>query len=240
MRALVVVACVLGACSLSQRPDASLVPEPAADGGTPIDAATLSPDDTDGDGLCNETEKDVGTDPEVLDTDGDGYPDLVEVMAEFDALDALSPGLDQVATLAAERGRVLDFEVRATVDGMGEGYTGVFAAYPSTNVDGLMAVDFLKRSTAFGAEPLDHVRGVDVDGAHFDSVLGRTRLSFRLRFAFNLVSSDFPCADAFSFTYGVKDDLGRRRGVRDYVLIVVPEGATGMSAADFCVPPACF
>jgi hypothetical protein len=231
----------LAGCALSSREqDTALVP--VADGGMPpgSDAAMLAPDDDDHDGLCNETEKDLGTDPTLRDTDGDGYPDLVEVMAEHDARDPRSPGLDQVGFLAANRGSVIDFEARVTVDGEGEGYSGLFAAYPSPSSSGLTANDFMERGSALSAEPPDHVRGVNVEGERFDSVAGRTRLAFRLRFMFDRPAEDFPCADSFPFTYGVKDDLGRRVGIRDYTLVVLPEGSTGLRAEDFCVPEACF
>jgi hypothetical protein len=42
--------------------------------------------DTDTDGLSNEEEKTYGTDPEVADTDGDGYSDGVEIEGGFDPL----------------------------------------------------------------------------------------------------------------------------------------------------------
>lgn len=43
-------------------------------------------DDSDADGLSNEEEKIYGTDPEVADTDGDGYSDGVEIEGGFDPL----------------------------------------------------------------------------------------------------------------------------------------------------------
>lgn len=43
-------------------------------------------DDSDADGLSDEEEKIYGTDPEVADTDGDGYSDGVEIEGGFDPL----------------------------------------------------------------------------------------------------------------------------------------------------------
>ena len=47
--------------------------------------------DRDGDGLSNEYEAIIGTNPDNADTDGDGIPDGVEVRLGFDPLDANSP-----------------------------------------------------------------------------------------------------------------------------------------------------
>lgn len=239
MRFLLALVCVCAsACAVSSRQAPELAP--AADGGGPAaDATVLAPEDPDHDGLCNETEKDVHTDPDALDTDRDGYPDLVEVMAEHDPLDPQSPGLDQVGFLVAKRDAELDFEARVTVDGMGEGYTGLFTAYAALNAAGLTAGDFLERGSALSAEPPDNVRDLDATRERFGVVVGRTRLAFRLRFAFKRAVMDFPCADTFPFTYGVKDDLGRRGETRDYLLVVVPEGSTGLDPKAFCIPTEC-
>ena len=46
--------------------------------------------DSDGDGLCDTTEDEFGTDPERRDSDGDGMPDLIELGNGFDATDPSS------------------------------------------------------------------------------------------------------------------------------------------------------
>lgn len=48
--------------------------------------------DSDGDGLGDEYEREIGTDPFDPDTDGDGVPDGVEVWTGTDPLDASDPG----------------------------------------------------------------------------------------------------------------------------------------------------
>jgi gliding motility-associated-like protein len=75
--------------------------EEAADGTDPLDACSFkiasqnaTPSDAwkaadcDNDGLTNQQEKDLGTDPLKTDTDGDGVPDGVEVTDGTDPLDA--------------------------------------------------------------------------------------------------------------------------------------------------------
>ncbi len=57
------------------------------DGISDKEEATL---DDDGDGLNNMEEEDLGTDPDNADSDGDGYPDGLEVENDKDPLDAES------------------------------------------------------------------------------------------------------------------------------------------------------
>jgi gliding motility-associated-like protein len=81
--------------------DGVLDNEEAADGTDPLDACSFklasqnaTPSDAwkaadcDNDGLTNQREKDLGTDPLKADTDGDGVPDGVEVTDGTDPLDA--------------------------------------------------------------------------------------------------------------------------------------------------------
>ena len=59
-----------------------------------VTAATWVEDgDDDGDGLSNQEEADLGTDPNNPDTDGDGLADGDEVTLGTDPLDPNSPGL---------------------------------------------------------------------------------------------------------------------------------------------------
>lgn len=55
-----------------------------ADEASTLDTVTFN--DTDADGLSNEEEKTFGTDPDVADTDNDGYSDGVEIEGGFDPL----------------------------------------------------------------------------------------------------------------------------------------------------------
>lgn len=69
-------------------------------------------DDADSDGLSNEEEKVYGTDPEVADTDGDGYSDGVEIEGGFDPLKP-APG-DRVTADETSVGTTSDTETTET------------------------------------------------------------------------------------------------------------------------------
>jgi hypothetical protein len=76
-----------------------------ADEATSTDVVAF--DDSDTDGLSDEEEKIYGTDPEVADTDGDGYSDGVEIEGGFDPLkpapgDRVTP--EEVSDQASETG----------------------------------------------------------------------------------------------------------------------------------------
>ena len=55
-----------------------------------VDKTSL-PKDSDGDGLADEKEKAIGTNPHNKDTDQDDMPDGQEVLLHFDPLDSQSP-----------------------------------------------------------------------------------------------------------------------------------------------------
>ena len=58
----------------------------------PATTTTLSPDDSDGDGLSNDQETELGTDPNDPDTDGDGLIDGEEVFLGTDPATADTDG----------------------------------------------------------------------------------------------------------------------------------------------------
>jgi hypothetical protein len=216
-----------------------------ASGRTPLDlpaeAGALAPApaqlaDTDGDGLCDVTEEQLGTDVNKVDTDADGVPDVVEVIAGYDPSDATSPSIDRIARLTGLPGQVLDFEVRATFNGVGQGATGQFSALSSLHPRGLRADHFFVSGHALSAEPPDNVRGIQPGEEHFTSVLGNTRLVFSLHFAYR---GDVPptCTAALPFDYSIKSDSGVYVGSRTYLLIVSSDARP--RAEDFCRPVAC-
>jgi hypothetical protein len=207
------------------------------DGGT--NAASVL--DTDHDGLCDPTEADFGTDPEVADSDHDGMPDLIELANGFDATDPTQPAADQTAYLEAHAGATLDFPVRITVEGTGEGLSGYFEAIESIYADGGNAEDYYRGTAAVSADPVDGVRRIDPGAARFWSVLGRARLGFSLHFTYATDGDQSqvpPCAFAYPFRYSLKSDAGELLDDRDFLLVVGPEAASG-AKFEYCLPADC-
>lgn len=194
--------------------------------------------DSDSDGLCDSTELDIGTDPNNADSDHDGLPDLVELGNGFDPTNPNSPMADQLAHLEAKPGATLDFPVRATVDGDGQGVTGSFQAVTSIYADGTSAEDYYQGSVAIAVDPVDAVRNIDAPSAHFDSVLGPARLVFSLRFVYSDVRANPTCAKSYPFKYNIKSDDGSISADRLSLLIVEPEGQNGRDVPH-CLPAGC-
>jgi hypothetical protein len=197
-------------------------------------------DDRDHDGVCNGTEIALASNPERADTDGDGFPDFTEVMANYVPTNPVVPNPDQVTYLSGSSESTVDFEVRMTVDGAGLGYTGEFRPDASPDPRGISAKDFFLGAEAVGGQPTDNVRGVDAEGERFNSVLGKTRVSFRLHFALgrNKAAS---CAIGYPFEYRLKDDNGRYSAARSFMLVVTPadERLNANGGHTFCVPASC-
>jgi hypothetical protein len=194
--------------------------------------------DQDGDGLCDGSEHDFGTDPRVADSDGDGLPDLIELANGFDPVDRADPGVDQVAYLQAKLGAATDFPVRTTFDGTGEGVSGYFDAIASIYSDGSTAQDFYRGTSAVSADPVDSVRSIEHDSARFAAVLGHTRLGFILNFQYMQGVPDVDCARAYPFRYSLKTDNGDVQSDRLFLLVVAP-GAGGTADLEFCLPGGC-
>lgn len=205
-------------------------PEPDPDGDVP------ALPDGDGDGLCDFTEEEFGTDASAVDSDGDRLPDLTELINGFDATDPESPLGDQLGYLEARRDSSMAFPVRATVDGDGQGVSGYFQPLAAVYADGLSAADFFAGAAAVSAHPVDGVRGINESSAHFAEVLGKTRLAFSLRFEYPFGElGTLDCARSYPFRYAIKSDDGETRAERLYLLIVVPEG----SGDEHCLPHSC-
>jgi hypothetical protein len=211
---------------------------PAASKDVPVPAPTARNDDRDQDGLCDSTEERTRTNPDLLDTDADGFPDAVEVLANYNPTDPSTPGPDQLGYLLGQPGRMLDLELRSTIEGNGQGATGQFMARNAFDAYGLRASDFFVSALAVGAVPPDNVRGMSAGEERFASVLGKTRLTFRLHFEF---AGDvmLKCVAALPFVYSIKSDTGGYMGSRDYLLVVLPNDSA-VKPEDFCRPVACF
>jgi hypothetical protein len=219
----------LGACT-TEPPDAA----PAQTG--PMSDAAVLHHDGDGDGLCDFTEDELGTNPDAVDSDADGLPDLIELLASFDATDPVEPAADQLGHLEARRDAGLDFPVRATVDGDGQGISGYFQSVTAIYADGSSAADFFKGAVAVSALPVDGVRSINEGSAYFAAVLGKTRLLFSLRFEYPFdLLGELECARVYPFRYAIKTDDGDTRAERVHLLAVTPPG----DEVEHCLPRTC-
>jgi hypothetical protein len=225
----------LAACSSVDAPSAQFLVQPGAAGSASLPSTKTN--DADQDGLCDRSEEQLGTSSASIDTDGDHIPDVIEVIGGYSPTDPTSPGVDQLGYLEAQPGRMLELELRATVEGKGQGATGQFTALNAFDARGLRANDFFMSGLAVRAEPPDNVRGIQPGDERFSSVLGRTRLTFRLSFSY-IWDGKLDCAAALPFVYAIKSDIGGYSDARSYLLVVTPKGA-GLRAADFCRPVAC-
>jgi hypothetical protein len=219
------LALLLCACEAPQRP---------LNGVTTIEPPT----DEDADGLCDVTEEQAATRPDALDTDADGIPDLPEVVFGYDAVNPDDPLETELVYLSGSPGASAPFEVRSTVVGAGEAHGGAFEGLASLDASGVTAADFFVQAMAVSADPPENVRRIEADGERFASVLGETRLSFKLEFRYGR-AEPAPCTQAFPFRYLVKSEAGRTLDIQAFLLIVGP----AESAADpesYCLPSSCF
>jgi len=197
-----------------------------------------APSDEDGDGLCDVTEEQMATRLDAIDSDGDGIPDLPEVVFGYDAVNPDEPLEYELAFLPAIPGATTTFSVRSTVVGAGEPHGGAFEALASLDAARTTAQAFFAQGMAVSADPPDNVRGIEANGERFASVLGETRLSFELEFRYGL-SEPVPCTQAFPFRYLVKSEIGRVLDIQAFLLIVGP-AESGGDPESYCLPSTCF
>ncbi|HEY3393918.1 MAG TPA: hypothetical protein VGK58_14495, partial [Lacipirellulaceae bacterium] len=214
---LVVLMAVCG-CNADPNGDAADAGPDAGDAGAAEPPSVALPVDTDGDGLCDRTERQFGTDDQARDTDADELPDLIEIGNGFDATSPDEPAEDQIGHLVGEPGSVLEFPVRMTVQGDGQALSGYFEVIPSIYADGLTAQDFFRGTMATSADPVDGVRSVQPGSARFAGVLGRTRLSFALRFEYPQDAAVVECGRAYPLRYALKSDDGMTVAERIFLL----------------------
>jgi hypothetical protein len=196
-----------------------------------------APRDGDDDGLCDRTERQLATNPSSRDSDADDLPDLIEVGNGFDATNPNVPAEDQVAHLVGSPGSTLDFPVRLTVDGTGESLSGYFEAVGSIYADGVTVADFVQGTTATEANPADGARRVEASSARFAGVLGRTRLSFSVRFEYPKDHAPASCARAYPLRYSLKGEDGTSVAERMFLLVVAPPKSG--EAPSFCAVVRC-
>ena len=212
----------LWACSSQERPGAGV------DSGV-VDMRT----DSDRDGLCDVTEADKGTDPKVLDTDGDTLPDGLEVALGYSPLDAASPDASRLIK-AADAVTLL---VRFSVDGNGESYKGLFLPISSPFSTEEDATSLLASNIALEALPPDNVRGVLAEEQRFETVTGSTRLAFELTFDLSSLDS-IPCTVAHPFSYALTKIGGGLVEQQKY-LLVIPGMGDSAELPPFCPPSNC-
>lgn len=205
----------------------------AADGGEPT---SYEGDDRDGDGVCDATELGVGSNPGRADSDGDGLPDFTEIVAGFNPIDPMLPEPDQVGFLADAPQAELAIQVRLTVEGSGQGYSGEFVSATSFDPEGRNAKDFFEGAVARGADPPDHVRGLNPASERFTSVLGKTRLSFELQFRYSL-EQPASCTASYPYGYRLREDNGKITSARGFLLVVSP--TNNADGSPFCLPASC-
>ena len=225
LQLLAAAAATLAACSGGGREDPS-----------DSDAGERRASDRDGDGLCDASEVELGTNVQVADTDGDGLPDALEAIAGFDPQNPNEPSPDHIAHLSVEHGS-LDFLLDSTVEAQGVAAVGELIARNALDAKSRRATDFYLGSVAVTGIPPDNVRNVDPDQARFGMILGRVRLRYRLQFAVD-PGTKLPCAVGLPFDYVTRDSTGQLLA-RESALLIVSEHADAPTAAPICRPVPC-
>ena len=208
---------------------------PLADQGPQIpDGSPGTPNDLDGDGLCNGTEELNGTDPLRADSDGDGYPDLQEQLFGYDALSSGSPARDEVHILRENDTSSVQAPFELAVTAAGEEYAGAFDPLPVIDLGGQDAGTFYRGSVATFADPPDNVAETDATGETFRGVVGRTRLGFEVFFEYG-AAVNRACIRAYPFQYTIKRQDGVRLARYREIVLVLPVGDT-LATGAWCPP----
>jgi len=193
--------------------------------------------DSDGDGICDDTERSRGTDPLSTDTDGDGFSDLVEIHIYSDALMIDSPDRDDLVVLPVERLATASVPLTFSVRGEGGSYVGGFSARPRVLGDDTSANDFYLRATAVAATPPANVAQLEAE--RFVGVVGRTLFTYQIDFEYR-DDALLECMRAYPFTYQLKLEDGSIVGIQSRILLVAPRGMEP-GVGDWCPPTAgCF
>ena len=165
----------------AQRPDAAPVDvsdETAAVDDRPSAPLDVPRLDTDGDGLCDDTEAtQLRTDPLLVDTDGDGLTDLFEYLIYSNANRATDPPQDTIMSWYERPGEAVETVFTFSYRGVGETLFGVYGE-TTPGIDGLHGEELPLELQAFSASPAGNVAAIS--DTRFVGVLGATRLTYRL------------------------------------------------------------
>lgn len=213
--------CALAGCRNPVQP----IPQ---DGGP--DANVVVYTDSDGDGLCDQTELSRGTDPTIPDTDGDGVSDRVEIDFGFQPTRTDSPDRELLLYVSEAAGASIDVPIAHIVRADGESFTGAFQALPVIDAESASAMDFYSGSIAIAADPMQNVFQVVPEEERFDGVIGRTQLLYQVTFQSPAVEPR-GCMRAYPWRYNIKRNDGTLVFARRYLLVVVPDGP-----AAWCAP----
>jgi hypothetical protein len=209
-------------------PDVALDSEPAEDRTiTPIDVPRI---DTDQDGLCDDTELGrTQTDPNSVDSDGDGFTDLFEYLNYTNANRATDPNADSVIAWYETPGELAEQIFSFTYRGVGETLFALYSENPP-GIDGLRGNELGLQLQALAASPPGNV--VELTDTRFVSVTGQTRLTYRFSGAWP-TQTPLRCRRAYTITPIVYSDVrGYVYGRRFFVDVRAFEGAFDAAVMD--------
>ncbi|MCA9581566.1 MAG: hypothetical protein KC416_07205, partial [Myxococcales bacterium] len=213
------------------------VPRPGIDGGSP---PTMGPVDTDGDGLCDDSEWFYSSDPLEPDTDGDGFTDYLEVALGFSPISGDSPSRDLLVEMPSVPGAEVVASVRVVVEGQGEDYTGFVVDEPSPlAAQGRKASEYVSMAVATVAVPVDNVGKIVPEVQQFQGVVGATELQAEVTFAQGDEPTD-ECLVVLPFRYAMKRNDGTVVDADSKILLLVPEGFSRSEAPACAGPTVCF
>jgi len=203
-----------------------------------VEAETLSTTiDSDDDGLCDSSERVAGTSADNPDSDGDSFPDVIEVGYGLNALDPNVPRDEQVVSLVEASGASATLVARIQVEGVGEQYTGLFESFDPFSSQTTTAADLLVGVRAIAANPPDNVHGIEENAARFASVQGSTELTFSLEFAYGEQSFS-ECKRGYPFSFSAKRPDRSQVGTERYLLVSIPADSDSAEVS-WCIPDPC-
>ncbi len=184
----------------AQRPDVASIDvqdEVAVEDDRPDPPLDVQRPDTDGDGLCDDTEEtQLRTDPLSADTDGDGFTDLFESLIYSNANRATDPPQDLIIPWYERPGEAVETVFTFSYRGVGETLFGVYGE-TTPGIDGLHGEELPLELQAFSASPAGNV--VAISDTRFVGVLGATRLTYRLSGAWR-TQPPMRCRRAYTIT----------------------------------------